>query len=442
VRFQCALSLGAMSDARIASALAQMATRDADDRWARAAVLSSVSGHQNEFLTALLSRPTPPGQGTFALLSEAARLLGMSQSSDQLASSLNLLVTQSTMKDFAAQAALLTGFANSLRNRAGDGLGNTALLNLLARTEVQSAAREAVEALFNRARDIALDAQQPTGRRVSAVMLLAHANYERSGEVLRSLASAQQPTELAIAAVRALGEFLHPEVAQALLAPDRWGTFPPALREAVLAALFSRPQHLSGLLAAIEAGTFPAAAVDFARRNQLLRQRDEAIRTRAEKLFKQTAPGDRMKVYEESKSALTLKPVASNGREVFKRLCANCHRFEREGIAVGPDIFDIRNQPKESILLHIIVPEYEIAPNYTAYVIETKDGRTLTGLMVSETATSVTLRQALAAEETVLRSNVASMTASSVSLMPQELEKGMSRQELADLLAYLKGEGD
>jgi putative heme-binding domain-containing protein len=166
------------------------------------------------------------------------------------------------------------------------------------------------------------------------------------------------------------------------------------------------------------------------------------MRTRAEKLFKQTAPGERMKIYEESKSALTLKPVASNGREVFKRLCANCHRFEREGVAVGPDIFDIRNQPKESILLHIVVPEHEIAPNYTAYVIETKDGRTLTGLIVSDTATSVTLRQALALEETVLRSNIASMTASSVSLMPQELEKGMSRQELADLLAYLKGEGD
>ena len=54
----------------------------------------------------------------------------------------------------------------------------------------------------------------------------------------------------------------------------------------------------------------------------------------------------------------------------------------------------------------------------------------------------MTLRQALGIEDTVLRSNIASLAASAVSLMPQELEKGMSRQEMADLLAYLKGESD
>src|SRR5262249_44893536 len=155
-------------------------------------------------------------------------------STDKLAASLNLLVTQSTTKEFSAQAALITGFASSLRNRAGNEPGNSALLSLLAHAETEPAVRESVEALFNRAQKIALDTEQPTAWRVSAVVLLAHANYERAGEPLRSLASAQQPTELAIAAVRALGEFVRPEVAQALVAGDRWGSFPPALREAVL----------------------------------------------------------------------------------------------------------------------------------------------------------------------------------------------------------------
>ena len=106
----------------------------------------------------------------------------------------------------------------------------------------------------------------------------------------------------------------------------------------------------------------------------------------------------------------------------------------------GPDLFGIRNQPKEAILLHILIPEYEITQGFAAYVVETKDGRTLTGLIASETPTSVTLRQALGKEETVLRSDIEQLVSSKLSLMPQELEKAMTRQELADLISYLKGE--
>ncbi len=149
-----------------------------------------------------------------------------------------------------------------------------------------------------------------------------------------------------------------------------------------------------------------------------------------------------MKVYEEYKLVLTLSSNPKNGREVFKRQCAQCHRLDREGVAVGPDLFGIRNQPKEAILLHLIIPEYEIAPGFTAYEIATKDGRTLVGLIASETPTSVTLRQALGAQETILRSNITSITSSNLSLMPQEMEKNMSRGDMADLLAFLKGEAE
>ena len=54
VRFQCALSLGELNDERIITALARIAVRDADDRWARAAVLSSVRHRVTEFLHALI----------------------------------------------------------------------------------------------------------------------------------------------------------------------------------------------------------------------------------------------------------------------------------------------------------------------------------------------------------------------------------------------------
>ena len=94
------------------------------------------------------------------------------------------------------------------------------------------------------------------------------------------------------------------------------------------------------------------------------------------------------------------------------------------------------------LLLHIIVPEYEIMPIYTCYNVETRQGQGFTGLLAAETATSITLRMAQGLEQQVPRSEIASMTTSRLSLMPQELEKAMSKQDLADLLAFLKGYGD
>ena len=137
-----------------------------------------------------------------------------------------------------------------------------------------------------------------------------------------------------------------------------------------------------------------------------------------------------------------MKSDPARGRAVFRRECASCHRLDREGSAVGPDLFGVRNQPKEAILLHILVPDQEITQGFAAYTVATRDGRVLTGLIASETPTSITLRQPLGKEDTILRAEIDELSAGKQSLMPQGLEKSISRQEFADLLAYLKGEGE
>src|SRR6185295_1596046 len=138
-------------------------------------------------------------------------------------------------------------------------------------------------------------------------------------------------------------------------------------------------------------------------------------------------PGDRMKVYEQSKSVLKLQGDGKNGHVLFQKNCVSCHTFAGEGHLVGPDLTGIRNQPSDVLLLHIVVPEYEIMPIYTCYNVEAKDGQSFTGLLVAETPSAITLRMAQAVEQQIPRSNIASMTTSRLSLMPQELEKAMSR---------------
>jgi putative heme-binding domain-containing protein len=223
-----------------------------------------------------------------------------------------------------------------------------------------------------------------------------------------------------------------------LLAKGRWESYTPVVRETLLDSLLASPEHLPGFLSAIESGRVPASAVNSARRKQL--SKNESIRERATALFKDAGSPDRMKVYEDYKAILSLNPNAANGRAIFKKDCSICHRLDREGVPVGPDLFGIRNQSKETILLHIIVPEFEIMPAFVNYLVETKDGRSLSGIITSDTPQSVTLRGALNQEESITRTNVASITSTGLSLMPQELEKAMTKQEMADLVAYLKGE--
>lgn len=265
---------------------------------------------------------------------------------------------------------------------------------------------------------------------VHAAILLGRANATNAAKSLLRLLDAGHPAPLQNAAVRALCQMTSH---QTLLA--RWNTFTPAIKEAVLSAL-AAPM----LLTALEARDIPLSALDSVRRRQLTEHREESIRKRASALFQAAKSGDRMKVYDDYKSVLALKPAPQNGKAVFATHCASCHRLDREGVPVGPDLFGMRNQPKEAILLHVIVPEYEILPGFAGYEVETKDGRVLSGLIAAETPASLTLRMAQGQEEALLRETIVSLSATGLSLMPQEMEKNMSRQELADLLAYLKGE--
>ena len=128
------------------------------------------------------------------------------------------------------------------------------------------------------------------------------------------------------------------------------------------------------------------------------------------------------------------------GKNVFATHCATCHAIDGTGGQVGPDLSGIRNQPADAILLHVVVPDYDIAAGYQSYVVETRDRRTLVGRLEAEAPNSVTLRDGAAQAHVVLRSDVISMSASIRSLMPAELERAMSEQDLADLIGYLKAD--
>jgi putative heme-binding domain-containing protein len=125
--------------------------------------------------------------------------------------------------------------------------------------------------------------------------------------------------------------------------------------------------------------------------------------------------GDRAAVYESLKDVAEMPGDAARGRKVFAHACANCHRLNREGHQVGPDLFGVRNQPKAAILLHILAPDQEITQGFHAYNVLLSDGRALQGLLAQETETSITLRLPQGKEETIPREEIEEMARSPLS---------------------------
>ena len=82
-------------------------------------------------------------------------------------------------------------------------------------------------------------------------------------------------------------------------------------------------------------------------------------------------------------------------------------------------------------------PNREVNPQFVNYVLVTDDGRTITGMIAAETATSVTLRRAEDQSDTLLRSQIEALESTRQSLMPEGMEKQIDPQAMADLIAYL-----
>ena len=169
-----------------------------------------------------------------------------------------------------------------------------------------------------------------------------------------------------------------------------------------------------------------------------LRQHSDAsLRERAVKVIGAATNTHRDEVMRRFRPALDLRGDTRRGKALFQQRCQSCHRLGNDGFAVGPDLAGARGGGKEKLLANILDPNREVPPNYFGYTVETKEGDSYTGLIVNETASSVTVRQPLSVETVVARAQIATMQASRLSLMPEGLEEGLTSQDMSDLADFV-----
>ena len=124
--------------------------------------------------------------------------------------------------------------------------------------------------------------------------------------------------------------------------------------------------------------------------------------------------------------------------EALAERCLPCPKRKEEAYADGPRLGSIVSKPDKAILLDLLDPSGHIESEFVSYIVATTDGQTFTGVLASDSATSVTLRKEKGVIETILREDIEIMQASHLSMMPSNLHEQITPGDLADLIAFLR----
>lgn len=428
VRYQLAFSLGEWSGDKRNRALAQLARTGAADRWLRLAVLSSLAEGAADVYSELLAdatfRATAPGR---QVLETLATQIGLQNRPAEITTVVRGLESLSNRESSLARG-LIRALSEGLAKRGRP------LNDVLASASASKAAQLFSE-LLAAARMATADEKQSLKQRVQAIHTLALGSFADAQPLLIPLLTNRQPQEIQLAALETLSQFKDAGVTAVLL--EAWPTLGPRVRGQAAEALFARNDRLVGLLDAVEKGTIPSGDLDPARLKLLSSHSDVKIRERASKLLSGLQLGKRQDVVNAYRPALQLSGNPAQGKVVFGKICAACHKAEGTGHEIGPNLATVQNRGAETILLNVLDPSREVNPQYLNYVMITDDGRAITGMISAETATSVTLKRAEGLTDTVLRSNIEELRSTGQSIMPEGVEKQVDHQQMADLIAYL-----
>ena len=259
---------------------------------------------------------------------------------------------------------------------------------------------------------------------------------------LLDLVTPQTSPEIAQGLIEALGACETDEVGQALT--DRLAEFTPAVRRVALRVLLARNDWTGQLLEAIESGSVQLADLSLDQKQALASHPTRRIAARARRLL--AAGGglpnaDRQKVLDELKHLTEEKGDPAAGKVVFKNQCAKCHMHSGEGEKIGPDLTGMAAHPKHELLIHLIDPSRSVEGNFRVYSVVTTDGLVISGLLASETKTSVELIDSQAKKHVVQREDIENLQASTKSLMPDGFENQVKPEEIRDLLEFLTARG-
>jgi putative membrane-bound dehydrogenase-like protein len=430
VRFQAQLSLLFAEKTPLETPLTDAQFRrldfligNAEDPWARSALLMLLGPDRApEFAQTLLSKEKHSyrlAPGKIELLEGVAELSQQSAREGAALATVKVAVNALSESQPEIGIAALSGMSRSWARGKGSPLDPQTKTSLIPAA--------ALLPILNNVKAAA-------AVRSKAVALLAHA-AEGPRELVR-LTDRRNDQALRLAAIAALAKTSESAAWQPLL--EGLPSDTPAARRAILDGLLTGRERTDLLLDAIEAGKIKATELEPPQVKRLVEHRDAAIKERAAKLLAAAVPADRAQALADYQPVLKMTGDAARGQAVFEKHCSACHRIAGIGVNVAPDISDSRTKKFDQLLGDILLPNRAIDNNYLGYTVRLLDGTIATGILTTETATSITLKQQGGKEAVIPRAEIDELRSSGQSLMPEGLERNIPHQEMADLLSFIK----
>ncbi|MEY4613209.1 MAG: hypothetical protein RL179_1182 [Planctomycetota bacterium] len=287
---------------------------------------------------------------------------------------------------------------------------------------------------------IASSLSLPASDRIFSIELLGQLGDAGNLPVFLNALEAKTPDNVRLAAINAMQSSADDKLAIKLL--ELYPSLPANLKSKSLALLTQRPNFSLLLMQNVDAGKIPKTEVSIDLARAMASHKEEKLLGLLTKHFgKVSPPSPGEKIARISYVNLVInrtKPDIEKGKAHFQKQCANCHMLFGQGNKVGPDLTTADRQSLLPLITHVVDPSAHIRPEFVAQVVETKDGRTLTGLLAEENTSSITLLDAKNQRLVLAKDKIESMTSSPKSIMPENILDTLSDQDIADLFAYLR----
>ncbi|QEG41159.1 PVC-type heme-binding CxxCH protein [Roseimaritima ulvae] len=284
------------------------------------------------------------------------------------------------------------------------------------------------------------DPQRSTAERVSALQTLIFADSPELFASLREvLLDASTPEAFQAAVIDQLGTVRIAKIAEVLL--QIYPRLSSDVQPKVIELLTQRAVWTERLLSHIADEKIASQALNLNQLRRIASLPDAEVQTLVGQVYgtvRTAHRSDRSKViaaYRQRLAESQGDPVA--GQTAFNKVCGQCHQIYGKGAAVGPDITRNGRNDWNQLLHNVLDPSAVIGPGYQARTIVTVDGRVLTGLAVEESKQRVVLKVQGGKQESISRDDIEVYKINDVSMMPEELEKQLTAQEIADLFALL-----
>ncbi len=266
--------------------------------------------------------------------------------------------------------------------------------------------------------------------------LQRYAAPESTTPLLREIIDSNPPADILRISISVISQLPDPGGVDLLLLD--LGRRSPVARSAVIDALLATEPRITKLLDLVESNQISFLEIGQTRLASLQQVANPAIQQRLQKLIAANAPADRSQVLAEYQAVLTHEHDPLRGRELFAKNCAQCHKIGDIGVEVAPNISDSRVKTQEQLLVDILDPNRAVDNNYFSYTLVETSGKVSTGIISSETSSSVTLKQPEGKTITVLRADIEQLKPNGASLMPVGFEKQLTVAQLADVISFIK----